>query len=112
MTHVQGFFNALVTRLMTSAASADPLSRSLDPAQRARTINLLTFTALKSDDEIREEQNVFDKFGSLKDFRGTVSKLVRQDEIIQVAANLATKDPRRDIPADPKDSGSPPCLGI
>lgn len=109
MTHVQGFFNALITRAL---ASAVVLPSTVDPAQRAGTINLLTFTALKSNDEKREAESIFDSAGALKDFRFVVSKLVQQDEVNQVRANIATGDPRRDVAPDPKESGSPPCLGI
>jgi len=112
MTHVQGFVNAFVTRFLASGASADPLGRNLDPARRGRTINLLTFTALKSDAERREEQNLFDKTGALKNFRSTLVQMVKNDEAIQVEKNLARGDPRIGIPPGSENQSSSPSLGI
>jgi len=56
MTHIEGFLKAIAIRALASAAV---LPSTLDPAQRAETINLLTFTALKADDEEKEQRNIF-----------------------------------------------------
>jgi len=100
---IEGYVNALVTRFL---ASAVVLPSTTDPAQRAETINLLTFSALKGTDEVREEESVVDRQGRLKDFRSFVSKLVETDTAIWEAA--------RDQRAGPisNENQNSACLGI